>query len=59
MGKCVYCCKIAVTNLDGDDLCQKHADDWVRSEGRAAEESLEDYLVTLSKRQKKNEVKNR
>ena len=28
----------AVVDLDGDWLCQKHADLWVKSEGRAARE---------------------
>ena len=34
--KCARCDSTEiVTNLDGDDLCQKHADAWVRGEGAA------------------------
>lgn len=40
MRKCVHCDESAITNLDGDDLCQRHADAWVRSEGMAAAEDL-------------------
>lgn len=29
----------AVVNLDGEWLCQKHADLWVKSEGQAAREN--------------------
>lgn len=34
--KCIYCDKRAVTHLDGDWLCRRHADAWVRAEGEAA-----------------------
>jgi len=37
--QCVRCAASSVTNLDGDFLCQDHADRWVRSEGRAAAET--------------------
>lgn len=36
--KCTYCDEQAVTNLDGDDLCNAHANEWVKSEGRAIAE---------------------
>lgn len=32
-------CGPVVTNLDGDDLCQKHADAWVKAEGEAARDA--------------------
>lgn len=31
-----HCGEIAVTNLDGDNLCKTHADEWVRGEGVSA-----------------------
>lgn len=30
-----HCGKSAIVNLDGDDLCQDHADQWVCAEGAA------------------------
>lgn len=33
---CVRCADPAVAELDGDNLCQSHADAWVRGEGAAA-----------------------
>ena len=35
---CFVCGECAITELDGDALCQRHADAWVRSEGEAARE---------------------
>lgn len=32
---CSKCDKPSVTHLDGDWLCQTHADAWVRAEGHA------------------------
>ena len=32
------CSEPSVTNLDSENLCQKHADEWVRGEGAAAAE---------------------
>lgn len=32
------CRSTAITNLDGDNLCQTHADAWVHSEGEHAQE---------------------
>lgn len=32
------CSEPSVTNLDSANLCQKHADEWVRGEGAAAAE---------------------
>lgn len=29
---CDYCTHPAITELDGDNLCQRHADEWVRSQ---------------------------
>lgn len=37
-GRCPYA---AVTELDGQHLCQMHADLWVRGEGTAAQETTE------------------
>ena len=33
--KCAFCDQVAITNLDGDNLCQRHADAWVKAEGDA------------------------
>jgi len=30
--KCKYCSEPTVAILDGDALCQKHADEWVKAE---------------------------
>jgi hypothetical protein len=35
----LLCTEEAVTNLDGDNLCQHHADEWARAEGQAAAEA--------------------
>jgi hypothetical protein len=35
MAKCAHCDEESITNLDGDELCQKHADEWCRGEGDA------------------------
>lgn len=32
LGKCDFCEGAAITNLDGDNLCQRHADAWCRAE---------------------------
>jgi len=37
--KCAHCDEPAITNLDGDDLCQIHANEWARGEGNAAREA--------------------
>ena len=37
-GRLCHCGAPARVNLDGDDLCQCHADQWLRSEGAAARE---------------------
>jgi hypothetical protein len=39
---CYFCDHGAVTNLDGSNLCQLHADQWVRAEGYAEQERLRD-----------------
>lgn len=31
---CSRCARQSVTNLDGDELCQEHANDWVSGEGQ-------------------------
>ncbi len=36
-GRNCCCGEPAVCNLDGDDLCQDHADEWVRAEGAASQ----------------------
>lgn len=35
-GRLCHCGATARVTLDGDDLCQHHADQWVKSEGYAA-----------------------
>ena len=32
---CEHCDQYAVTELDGEQLCQAHADQWCRNEGHA------------------------
>lgn len=32
LDKCDFCNSEAITNLDGDYLCQRHADMWCRAE---------------------------
>lgn len=32
LGKCDFCESEAITELDGDHLCQRHADMWLRAE---------------------------
>lgn len=34
-----HCGEPAITNLDGDDFCIRHANEWVHGEGQAAHES--------------------
>lgn len=38
MAKCAYCDENAITELDGDYLCKRHADAWLKGEGDAAAE---------------------
>jgi len=38
-GKLCHCGEPAITNLDGDDLCIRHANEWVHGEGEAAREA--------------------
>ncbi len=35
---CLHCEQPAITLLDGEYLCQRHADEWARGEGIAAAE---------------------
>ena len=39
--RCTHCDEKAITELDGDNLCQRHADEWVRGEGNAVREAEE------------------
>lgn len=39
---CQYCNQPAIVILDGDQLCQTHADEWVRGEGEWAARLDED-----------------
>jgi hypothetical protein len=41
-----HCGKESVTNLDGDELCYDHANEWVRNEGIASLERDRDYPLT-------------
>lgn len=43
--KC-HCGKDSITNLDGDELCETHANEWVRAEGIAAMEQDRDFPLT-------------
>lgn len=36
---CAYCAEPSITTLDGEDLCIRHANEWVHSEGQAAHEA--------------------
>lgn len=42
MAVCTYCEEPAIANLDGEDLCERHANEWVHSEGAAAHEAETD-----------------
>lgn len=35
---CAYCDETAITELDGDNLCKRHANEWMQGEGRAVAE---------------------
>jgi hypothetical protein len=35
---CAYCLEPSITHLDGDELCIRHANEWVHAEGHAAAE---------------------
>jgi len=39
---CAHCSEKPVTHLDGEELCQTHANEWVRGEGMAAQERERD-----------------
>lgn len=39
---CAHCLEPAVTNLDGENLCKTHADEWVRQEGYADSQGMEE-----------------
>lgn len=40
---CSLCKEPSITNLDGDELCQEHANQWVRSEGIIAFEDADPF----------------
>lgn len=44
-GTCVHCDMPARTVLDGDKLCQQHADAWVRGEWQAEREREHTAMV--------------